>query len=101
MVRLNTLLSQISISLFFLTAIGFVVAAPRAPYGQFSPRRARLVGRTLAVNGTAWIAIAVVQLTHGRHGAFDLLQLLTGITFVAAACLYVRAARQLKQSRMP
>ena len=95
------LLSLISICLLFLTAIGFVVAAPRAPYGHFSPRRARRLGRTLAVTGSAFIAIAVLQLRHGRHGALDVLQLLTGITLVAAACLYVRAARQLKQSKMP
>jgi uncharacterized membrane protein HdeD (DUF308 family) len=95
------LLSRISISLFFLVAIGFVVAAVRPPYRHSSPRRARLFGRTLAVNGTAYIAIAVLQLAHGRHGAFDVLQLLTGITLVAAACLYVRAARQLERSRMP
>ena len=95
------LLSLISVCLFFLTAIGFVVAAPRAPYGHFSPRRARRLGLTLALTGTAYIAIAVLQLRHGRHGAIDVLQLLTGITLVAAACLYVRAARQWKQSRMP
>ena len=94
------LLTQIWIILFFLTAIGFVVAAPRAPYGHYSHRRARLLGRTLAFNGTAYIAIAVLELRH-RHGVFEVLQLLTGITLVAAACLYVRAARQLKQSKMP